>query len=75
MALRNPSHKPQDFRITPQTALGLPAGVKDKMTLHAVYPREQQLATGAVEIGHHNPQGDLALDESKYFDEDKKEFE
>lgn len=50
LVLRNSSDQPQRFTTTPQAALELPEGVKDKLTLHAVYPRERPLATGAVAI-------------------------
>ena len=51
MVLRNPSDKPQKFSITPKAALELPEGVKDKMTLSAVYPPRRQITSGSLDIG------------------------
>ena len=50
LALRNPSDKLQGFSITPKAALELHEGVKDKMTLNAIYPRRRQLTAGALGI-------------------------
>jgi len=50
LVLRNPSDKPQEFSITPKAALELPEGVKDKMTLNAIYTRRRKLTAGVLGI-------------------------
>lgn len=49
LVLRNPSGKAQDFSITPETAFELPEGVRNPVTLQAVYDRGRQLVSGPLE--------------------------
>jgi len=49
LVLRNPSEDEQRFGVTPQAALELPEGAQDPMELRAVYPRDRELPTGAIE--------------------------
>ena len=50
LTLRNPSEKSQDFSITPKTALELPKGAAEAMTLKAIYPPGRKLQTASLEI-------------------------
>jgi len=51
LVLRNPSDKPQEFSVTPKSALELPEGIQGAMTLKAIYPAGRQLPAGTLGIG------------------------
>ena len=57
LVLRNPSEDEKRFGVTPGAALELPESAAQPMELHAVYPRDRELPSGAIE-----PSREIRLD-------------
>jgi len=57
LVLRNPSEDEQGFSVTTEAALELPENAAGPMELRAIYPRDRELPTGAIE-----PSREIRLD-------------